>query len=133
MSINKVVNVVFGICGLLGYFHTTAWAHPVFTTAPGELIVNQRTGAITYCVTITAGTIFAPEAKGLCAEIGNAEPSAVIPSLVISDPVATSDGTSSFITNIYTGQITQCVYDYSTTGGAAFHFQCLVIGNAATQ
>jgi hypothetical protein len=113
-----------------------ASAQAVFTTAPaggGTLVVNQNTGAISYCVITSGGTGLAPVPTGTCGKIGTATPSATNPSLVISDWFIsnTNNQFTAFITNVYTGKVVQCVY-YYTAVPRVLYGDCALIATASS-
>jgi hypothetical protein len=113
-----------------------ASAQAVFTTAPGgggQIVVNQSTGAVSYCVILSGGTALAPTPTGICAKIGTATPSATNPSLVVSEWFnGNSAGQyTSFVTNVYTGKVTQCEYYYNGNLHTIYG-DCAVIGTASS-
>lgn len=95
-------------------------AKPTMLTAPvtgGQLVVDQTTGAISYCVTLTTGGTSNPTPVGMCAQIGTATPAANNPSFEIgvSENSGVPSGATSFVTNVYSGQVTQCEYYFNST------------------
>jgi hypothetical protein len=121
--------IIFGF--LLGFFSTGAFAATTMTTAPaggGQIVVDQVAGDISYCVQLTGGTALSPTPIGKCAKIGTASVS-TNPSLQVQGPFSTGVGSAwaSFITNVYTGKVTQCVYYYNANTSAIYG-DCAVVG-----
>ncbi|MBV8978366.1 MAG: hypothetical protein JO261_09570 [Alphaproteobacteria bacterium] len=132
--ITRIASAAFLMAALLS-MTTFASAQAVFTTATaagGQLIADQNTGAVTWCVALTGGTALSPTPTGVCAKIGTATPSATNPSLSISDWFSngTSGGTS-FITNVYTGKVWQCEYYYNSNTDVIYG-DCAQRGTAST-
>jgi len=116
---------VFGVAG--------ASATTTMTTAEvgtGQFVVDQTTGAISFCIPLTGGTALAPTPVGKCAQIGTATVS-TNPSLQVIGPFSTgiSGVDTSFVTNVYTGKVTQCEYYYNSNLGTIYG-DCAVIGTA---
>jgi hypothetical protein len=124
--------------GLLSLAATAAGAAtPVFTAGPetgDQIFVDQNTGVISACQVVTTFSGSSPIPAGVCGRLGSASPTvANNPSLVISIPVSNgSAGEFTFIvTNVYTGQVTQCEYFYQS-GTHTFYGDCAVIGTLPT-
>lgn len=106
---------------------TAASAKPKMVVAPanqGNIVVDQVTGDISYCVLLSTGTM---TPGGVCGKLGTATPSTNNPSLEIgvSNVYNPPFGARVFVTNTFTGQVTQCDYIYNSTSHS-------VIGSCAT-
>ncbi len=118
---------------LCGFGSPAAFAVTTMSTAvvgTGQFVVYQTTGAISFCVPLTGGTALAPTPVGKCAQIGTAAVS-TNPSLQVIGPFGTdiSGVDTSFVTNVYTGKVTQCEYYYNSNLGTIYG-DCAVIGTA---
>lgn len=103
------------VCALAGA--TEAAAKPKMVAAPanqGNIVVDQVTGEISYCILLSTGTM---TPGGVCGKLGTATPSVNNPSLEIgvSNVYNPPFGARAFVTNVYTGQVTQCDYSYNST------------------
>jgi hypothetical protein len=110
------------------------------TGFPGQFIVSQISGAITFCTLSFNGnvTVGMPVAQptGKCLHIGTAQPSATNPSLAItpcSCGLTLSTGQASTtveVTNLYTGVVVECTVTENINNGNLAG-QCVNIGTAS--
>jgi hypothetical protein len=108
--------VAFCTASLIACTAGEAAAKPQFLTSPatqGQIVVDQLTGDISYCVLFASGTT----PTGLCGKIGTAAPSGNNPDFEVSAPFLYNPpfGAAVFVTNTYTGQVTECTYIYNST------------------
>jgi len=124
----KVIAVA-GVMVVLPSFGAMATISPGWSAGGvtgGAIVVNQNTGAITYCTGFYTGTNPATP-SGTCTKIGTITPTTTAgPSLVINSSLVPES--SAIVTNIYTGKVVECTTTLTTQGVP--NGSCIVEGTA---